>query len=1681
MLPIRNSTKSIFHQARPFLEGKAINRCCHLFVLSSAQPFPLIRKPSHNLHPRLCTPTPTAHDEKASKEATLLAKLKHPNIVGFWESFFHGASRDVLCIVMDYADGGDLSSCLSRRNGRLIDEEIVLDWFVQTTLALKHIHDRKILHRDLKTQNIFLTRSRVVKLGDFGIAKVLGSTFDLARTAIGTPYYMSPEICQEKRYNHKSDMWSLGYSSGVRSLVAQLLKKDPHARPSTGAVLRRPLMKDKIGRFLNKAQAISQSPPPPPLPLGPHPPRRTLCPVRPPPLIAGRSTVPVSATRDQRALRPGAVARTSTPGGEHGRWPAREDGVAARLPKEKRQQAWRKNGEKCGPQKRKRPTSGGGGPRLCRERRRYVVGALSACSAAKERGQLAAVALNIAKPSSAGSRFAKPNRQSSAEDAASRARRDSRQKLAAEQRELDSKRAQDRAEVARAALGIGGGRGPSPPPHRRGSPYDGDAKAQRPRRPSARAVSPAEEEGPDVRDACGGVAGAREERVIQRLQNMCGGGSASPAGGGLEGPTKPKRLDGEAQAKRRGEMGAGLRSEGVLGAAKYGVEEMSAALELVRRRRAARAVFGIGSPDKDAEEDVQSNLEVKSSRSSRDRSRPGKEVTTPCRESGERPAVPREPSAETGNTPTPSLESKQATNRHHDRDGNRGTATAPADDKGGAGCDGEINQAENAGDYRRRLGQAQRETVPETVAEIVPRQTDRKGSSDAVGGDAVPAPENERKAGGVCRGEAASMDGRGQEAKSIVQGPGSDVPMEFVDAEGGCGDGGVRSKVNLGVDDGWFQTFEAKMGAIKKQVEQIKSPPTSTPRRRDGDQADYVGSSRPDPTAAAKSHRDFETPPPHRYPIRQQRAPRGIHNDGQGDHDDDDKASVGSAGVLRRSDSSFSQQTARLHAVAAAVEAAAEVLAAIPATATSEDNQTPEVRRCRSDGDLRVDQGDRLCPPTSDEAGDEEAGKPVEGVGGSGSGAARPSRLGGPGGVKVAMTPAQRGSGGRAARQPPVSSRSERKPPSTRGPRHAAALAAELGRYSDNRPWAKARSGVRAPSGNDDDEEGGGHEAHPPSAEERVQALRATRDRERGKLRALIAEKRRRSSIEKAKAAAGGEASPQGAAPRGDEPEPDEPLLPRQEWSSPRDMAAAGVGGRRPADRATGPPASEPRGGRCRGTPLHRVACPKGGARSGSVNASTRRRRRPGSDYNDDSSNQEGELRAGARREPAKRQQSLRDFIAESRRNQRVRRSVGRDDEDEDEDDDGDGFSVLVPSGPGRRRGEGRPTDHDALATGGEEKGTGEVVGFDDAVVAVVPARRNIGLDFEEEGRVWEAEEGGRGAGAEAAGGAGVFSGGGGSAAEVGRGGAEEQTRGEEESVASRGSSKSSSSSTLWNWEHSPVGEAVGSMEGVHPGLATYNSQRTAAAVVGGGDGGGRAGQEEYARMLELMQQEVLELGDGASTDSGWGESSSNSGEEKSSGSESKQRPSGGDDEEQRTGGGCGGGGGEKRSHNEDGVSSNNPSRVVSGPELAVFLFQGGVKGGNPNGSGLEAKDDHGSSGAANFLSPGAPSCGSRDSSVLAYSGSGLQGLAVGGGVSTVEGLRSAACRRGEVPLEADEVLSREEACCGDSIGKVPVATDVTPLRDTREDLGTKSSSLSGELRGVDFILGKSTTRGAPP
>jgi len=146
--------------------------------------------------------------EEAVKEAMLLKRMDHKNIVRFQEVFMTKKGR--LCIVMDYADGGDVHMVLKKQDGQLLSENRIVEWFVQTCFALRHVHDRKVLHRDLKTQNIFLMESGQIKLGDFGIARVLDATKDYAKTMVGTPYYLSPEIIEDKPYNFKSDIWSLG-------------------------------------------------------------------------------------------------------------------------------------------------------------------------------------------------------------------------------------------------------------------------------------------------------------------------------------------------------------------------------------------------------------------------------------------------------------------------------------------------------------------------------------------------------------------------------------------------------------------------------------------------------------------------------------------------------------------------------------------------------------------------------------------------------------------------------------------------------------------------------------------------------------------------------------------------------------------------------------------------------------------------------------------------------------------------------------------------------------------------------------------------------------------------------------------------------------------------------------------------------------------------------------------------------------------------------------------------------------------------------------------------------------------------------------------------------------------------------------------------------------------------------
>jgi NIMA (never in mitosis gene a)-related kinase len=143
-------------------------------------------------------------------EAKILSKLDHPNIIKFKEVFIAKKPKCTLNIVTDFADGGDLQTRMKNQKGKSLSETQILDWFTQICLALKHIHDRKIIHRDIKSQNVFLTENGMIKLGDFGIAKSLEWTWQKAMTVVGTPYYLSPEILLNKPYSYKSDIWSLG-------------------------------------------------------------------------------------------------------------------------------------------------------------------------------------------------------------------------------------------------------------------------------------------------------------------------------------------------------------------------------------------------------------------------------------------------------------------------------------------------------------------------------------------------------------------------------------------------------------------------------------------------------------------------------------------------------------------------------------------------------------------------------------------------------------------------------------------------------------------------------------------------------------------------------------------------------------------------------------------------------------------------------------------------------------------------------------------------------------------------------------------------------------------------------------------------------------------------------------------------------------------------------------------------------------------------------------------------------------------------------------------------------------------------------------------------------------------------------------------------------------------------------
>jgi NIMA (never in mitosis gene a)-related kinase 1/4/5 len=202
-------------------------------------------------------------------------------VVSYKEAFFE-TSPSSLCIVMELANGGDLYEKIKqlKKKGSSFSEEQIWNIFIQVVKGLKALHSHKVLHRDLKCANVFLNKDGTVKLGDLNVSKVAKA--GLVYTQTGTPYYASPEVWQDKPYDSKSDIWSLGvvlyemctlnppftdtsmqglckkvmkgnypsiparYSKDLSSLIATLLQVSPSKRPSCSQILHMPALEEHL-------------------------------------------------------------------------------------------------------------------------------------------------------------------------------------------------------------------------------------------------------------------------------------------------------------------------------------------------------------------------------------------------------------------------------------------------------------------------------------------------------------------------------------------------------------------------------------------------------------------------------------------------------------------------------------------------------------------------------------------------------------------------------------------------------------------------------------------------------------------------------------------------------------------------------------------------------------------------------------------------------------------------------------------------------------------------------------------------------------------------------------------------------------------------------------------------------------------------------------------------------------------------------------------------------------------------------------------------------------------------------------------------------------------------------------------------------------------------------------------
>lgn len=236
--------------------------------------------------------------QNALNEIRILASIVDPYIIAYKEAFFDEGIR-CLCIIMEYADAGDLMQKINakRLQKTLFSESQIWKFLVQMTKGLRSLHSLKILHRDLKCANIFLTGDGTLKLGDLNVSKITQK--GLAITQAGTPYYCAPEVWKGNVYDKKCDIWSLGcvlyelaslkppfqgtgmkdlfnriskgeferipktYSNELFDIIRRCLKLNPNERPSCDEILNHSYIRENFpeessgGKAWSKAQLLN--------------------------------------------------------------------------------------------------------------------------------------------------------------------------------------------------------------------------------------------------------------------------------------------------------------------------------------------------------------------------------------------------------------------------------------------------------------------------------------------------------------------------------------------------------------------------------------------------------------------------------------------------------------------------------------------------------------------------------------------------------------------------------------------------------------------------------------------------------------------------------------------------------------------------------------------------------------------------------------------------------------------------------------------------------------------------------------------------------------------------------------------------------------------------------------------------------------------------------------------------------------------------------------------------------------------------------------------------------------------------------------------------------------------------------------------------------------------------------